>query len=69
MLFKDFCISSYGGHFVQQNGTICALLVEGMMYNICNLGQWFRRYCLKAFVFLDPVANLFSGVKPFVCFW
>ena len=31
-MFKDFCISSSGGHFVQRSGTICALLVEGMMF-------------------------------------
>ena len=31
---KDFSIFSFGGHFVQQRGTICAILIEGIMGNI-----------------------------------
>ena len=30
---KVFVIWSYGGPFVQQSGTICAILVEGIMRN------------------------------------
>ena len=34
MLFKDISILSSGGHFFQWNGTVCAILVEGIMGNI-----------------------------------
>ena len=34
MLFKDISIFSSGGHFVQQRGTICAILVEVNTRNI-----------------------------------
>ena len=33
MLFKDIFIWSSGGPFVQLSGTICAILVEGIMRN------------------------------------
>ena len=69
ILFKDYCISSSGVHFVKRSGTICALLAEGMMDNIYNLGQWFRRCCLKTFLILALVVILFSGVELFVHFW
>ena len=43
---KIFLIWSSGGPFVQQSGTICAIIVEGIMKNIhvksINLDQWFR---------------------------
>ena len=32
--FKRFSIFSSGGHFVQQSGMICAILVEGHPRNI-----------------------------------
>ena len=31
MLFKDISIFSSGGQFDRQSGTICAILVEGIM--------------------------------------
>ena len=34
MLFKDNSIFSSGGHFAQPSGTVCAILVEGIMRNI-----------------------------------
>ena len=34
MLFKDFSRFNSGSHFVQQSGTICAILVEDIMGNI-----------------------------------
>ena len=36
MSFNDFSVIflSSGGHFVQRSGTICAILVEGIMGNI-----------------------------------
>ena len=33
MLFKDIAIFSSGGHFVQRSRTVCAVLVEGIMWN------------------------------------
>ena len=37
-LLKIFLIWSSGDHFVQQSGTICAILVEGIMsYNFVKL--------------------------------
>ena len=34
MLFKDFSSFSSCGYFVQQIGTICAIVVEGIIGNI-----------------------------------
>ena len=34
MWFEDISIRSSGGHFDQQSGTICAMLVESIMRNI-----------------------------------
>ena len=34
MPFKFISIFSSGGHFVQQSGTVCKILVEGIMRNI-----------------------------------
>ena len=34
MLFKDISIFSSGADFAQQSGTICAIVVEGIMENI-----------------------------------
>ena len=31
---RDIPIFSSGGHFVQLKGTVCAILVEGIMRNI-----------------------------------
>ena len=62
---KIFLIWSSGDHFVQQSGTICAILVEGIMsYFFCEiilkLDQWFKRRCrLKIFL-------IWSSDGPFV---
>ena len=32
--FKDFSIFSSGGYFFQQSGTVCTILVEGLIRNI-----------------------------------
>ena len=34
MSFKDISYLEFGGHFVQRSGTICAILIEGIMRNI-----------------------------------
>ena len=34
MLLKEFSIFSFGGHFVQWSGIICAICLEGIMGNI-----------------------------------
>ena len=53
--FKDNSILVF--QFVPQSITVCAILVESIMWNISvklfliNLGQWLmRRYCLKIFL-------------------
>ena len=59
--FKDNSIFVF--QFVRQSITVCAILVEGIMWNISvklfltNLGQWLmRRYHFKIFLFLALVA-------------
>ena len=56
------------------SGTICAILVEGIMRNnsvklFClNLDQWF--ICrLKDFLSRALDVLMFSGAEPFVQFW
>ena len=34
MLLKDVSIFNSGGHFVHGSGTICAILVEGIVRNM-----------------------------------
>ena len=34
MSFKDISKFSSGGHYVQQSGTVCANVIEGIMRNI-----------------------------------
>ena len=34
MISKDISIFSSGSHLVQQSGTVCAIVVEGIMSNI-----------------------------------
>ena len=64
MLFKDISklalasilfsgaesIFNFGGHFVQRSGTVCAILVEGIVRNISvklfEFGPGFRRRCI-----------------------
>ena len=66
MSFKVFSIFSSGGHFVQQSGTILAILVEGHPRNISvkfflKSFLWSRMRCnLKVFLFLALAAILFS---------
>ena len=67
MSFKGFSISSFGGHFVQQN----YLSNDGRWSpkeHFCEIimisGHWpTRRCCLKVFLFLALVAILFSRAK------
>ena len=52
---KIFLIWSSGRPFVQQSGTICAILVEGIKRNnsvklFFNLDQWLRSCLLKIFL-------------------
>ena len=69
MSFKGFSISSFGGHFVQQN----YLSNDGRWSpkeQFCEIimisGHWpTRRCCLKVFLFLALVAILFSRAKVF----
>ena len=35
MSFKDISIFCFGSHFAWRSGTVCAILVEGIMMNIC----------------------------------
>ena len=73
-LLNIFLIWSSGSPFVQQSGTICAILVEGIKRNqfceiILNLHQLFRRKChLKDFLSGALAALLFHGAEPFVQF-
>ena len=69
MSFKGFSNFSSDGHFVQQSGTILAILVEGHPSNISvkqflKSGHWPRRRCrLKVFLILALVAILFSRAE------
>ena len=50
MSFKGIFIWRSGGPFVQRSGTICAILVEGIKRNNCeiilNSDQWFDVLCI-----------------------
>ena len=72
---KVFLIWSYGGPFVQRSGTICAILVKGIIRNnsVKLFSIWIsgsregvikRHYLSKALT-----APLFGGAKTFVQFW
>ena len=72
-MFKGFFfyIFSSDGHFVQQSGTILAILVEGHPRNI-NMTLFGNRptglggdVVLQVFLFLSLAAILFSGAKSF----
>ena len=68
MSFKGFSTFCSGGHFVQQSGTVLAILVKGHSRNISVklFGYWPRRRChLKVFLFLALAAILFRGAEPF----
>ena len=68
MSFKIFSIFSSGGHFVEGNGTIFAMLVEGHPRNIklfLNRAIVLRGCRLKAFLFLALMAILFSRAEQF----
>ena len=60
-------IFSSGDHFVWQNRSVRAILVQGLMRNmseiILKFGQGFRRYSLKIFLFLALVAILIYGAN------
>ena len=70
---KIFLVLSSGGYFVQQSGTICAIMVEGIMGN--NQVKWFYIWTSDSgdvilILFLALVFILFSSrVGPFVLFW
>ena len=47
MLFKDIFIGGSGGHFVQQSGPVCAIMVEGILENIFVIFFQFGSVSLK----------------------
>ena len=53
--FKEYSIFNSGSHFVRQNGTVLEL---GEI--ILNLGQHFRRCCLKILLILALVVIIFT---------
>ena len=64
MSFRGFSIFSFDGHFVQQSGTILAILVEGHPRNISvEIGPlaW-EEMSFKGFSALTAI--LFSGAEP-----
>ena len=68
MVFKGFSIFSCGGHFVQQNRTILAILVKNISVKLfCNQvgGPWPRRRCCLKIFYFALNAILFSGTAPF----
>ena len=74
MLFKDI---SYLEHWQPFCSAECNYFCKcGRVYYeeqfceiILNLGQWFRRCCLKDFLSRALVALLFGGAEPFMQFW
>ena len=65
-----FSIFSSGGHYVQQSGTILAILVEGHPKTICvklflKSAHWPRRSCCLNFfsLFFTPTAILFCPAE------
>ena len=73
MSFEDFSYLQLWWPFVRWSGTICVILVEGIMGNISyeiilNLDQWLR-YLIYRILFLAMAAILFGGLEPFVQFW
>ena len=72
MPFKVF-LSGYLAALFQRGVTICAILVAGIMEQLCeiilNLDQWFRsRCCSKNFLSGALAALLFGGAEPFMQF-
>ena len=65
LLFKDISIFVSVGHFVWLSKTIWAISVEGFLRNICeiilNLGQQFRRCCLKNIFIYSSGGNFGRG--------
>ena len=47
MLFNDISIFNFDGHFAQKSGTVCAIIVEGIIRNtlkiflFCSSGGYF----------------------------
>ena len=68
-MFKDFSISTYGGHLVYWSGTILAILVGSYLGNIPMKFESHLHKLLKQiihdFLFLALVAILFIRAKPF----
>ena len=56
---RIFLIYSSGGSFVGWSRSICAILLEGMIRNILNLDQCFRR--CRLWIYL-----IYSSGDPFV---
>ena len=59
-----------GGPFVQQSGTICAILVEHHEEHFCeiilNLDQWFKRCRFEIFLILSS-GHPFVRWSGFIC--
>ena len=54
MSFKDISTFSYGSHFVQQDRTVCAILVEGIMMNhFCEIMLNLKQSGMVCAIFVD----------------
>ena len=76
MSFKVICYLALWWPLLQRSGTICTILVEGIMQEelfceiILILDQWFRRRChLKYFLSGALAALVLVGAKLFMQFW
>ena len=69
--FKGFSIFSSGGHLVQRSRTVCAILVDSHLRNICvklfqNLSIDLAEEVVKSlFLFIALAAILFNVVESF----
>ena len=65
---KTFSIISSGGNIVQQSGTVCAMLLEGIIENFCillNLGQLKYRSTLLCQTCLSRIHGICRSDHPF----
>ena len=76
MSFKVISYLALWWPLLQWSGTVCAILVEGIMQEeqfceiILILDQWFRRIChLKYFLSGALTAFVFVGAEVFMQFW
>ena len=76
MSFKVISYLALWWPLLQQSGTFCAILIEGIMQKekfceiILNLDQWFRRRChLKYFLSGALAALAFVGAELFMQIW